>query len=148
MHAGEWVMAVVRSNSGRRLNQLWKVNARHALYHRDGTFYERLEEFPGALFDRDGYVLFETEVAFLSCPQLHIGQKVNVPAGINSIPTYRRIRTRGVGTAPAVAQGSGAGFGDSEENEIVEEAAIRVVTELYRTAGWSVNSVESVHCGF
>jgi 5-methylcytosine-specific restriction endonuclease McrA len=87
----EEIMPGVRTNSGRRLNQQWGVNARHALYYKDGTFYERLENFPGALFDPCGYVLFETEEAFLECSQLQIGQKVHAPAGIQSIQGYIEI---------------------------------------------------------
>ena len=45
--------------TGRNLNEKWKVGAKHALYHKDGTWYERLEKFPGALFDPYGYILFE-----------------------------------------------------------------------------------------
>jgi 5-methylcytosine-specific restriction enzyme A len=85
-------MASVRTDSGRRLNRVWGVNARHALYHKDGTWYERLERFPGALFDTDGYVLFETEDAFVNCPYLRITEQVNVPGGIAHIPGYRRMR--------------------------------------------------------
>ncbi len=81
-------MPGVRTNSGRRLNRQWGVNAKHALYHKDGTFYERLEEFPGVLFDPGGYVLFPTEDAFLKCSHLQVGVKVHVPEGIRSIPGY------------------------------------------------------------
>src|SRR3970040_83287 len=37
---------------GKQLNDEWKVGARHALFSRDGAWYENLERFPGALFDR------------------------------------------------------------------------------------------------
>jgi 5-methylcytosine-specific restriction protein A len=84
------------------LNRQWGVNAKHPLYHRDGTFYEHLEEFPGALFDAEGYVLFDTEEAYRQCPYLHIGVKVNVPEGIRSIPGY--IRRRTPQDSPEIAQ--------------------------------------------
>jgi hypothetical protein len=86
-------MASLRTNTGRRLNELWAVKAKHALYHKDGLWYERLEQFPGALFDANGYVLFETEEAFAHCPDLRITQKVWVPKGVASILTYRRMRS-------------------------------------------------------
>lgn len=85
-------MAGVRTDSGRRLNRLWGVNAQHALFHKDGIWYERLERFPEALFDEGGYVLFETEEAFFECPHVRITEKVKVPAGIAQIPGYRRMR--------------------------------------------------------
>lgn len=42
----------------------------------------------------------------------------------------------------------GAGFGDSEQNRKVEQAAIRVVSGRYRKEGWQVASVEAQRCGF
>jgi hypothetical protein len=54
-------MQNARSGSGRALNQEWSVGAQHALYHRKGIWFHLLERFPGALFDENGYVLFETK---------------------------------------------------------------------------------------
>jgi hypothetical protein len=42
----------------------------------------------------------------------------------------------------------GAGFGRSEENRKVEEAAVNLVSETYRQEGWQVESVEERRCGF
>jgi hypothetical protein len=77
--------------TGKRLNQRWNVNARHALYHVDGTFYENLRYFPGALFEPSGYVLFRTEDEYRSSPYLSIGQKLNVQRGISSIPGFMKM---------------------------------------------------------
>src|SRR5580692_1594148 len=44
--------------SGKRLNEEWKVGALHALYRKDGTWYNLLERFPGALL-RLGRALVE-----------------------------------------------------------------------------------------
>ena len=82
-----------KSNSGKRLNIKWNIGASHCLYHVDGNFYERLERFPGALCDPDGYILFKTKEDFDSCSYLNIGEKVNVNnrAGCSSsIPGYVR----------------------------------------------------------
>ena len=57
----EKIRTTPRRLNGEMLNREWKVGARHALYHKDGTFYENLERFPGALFDPDGYILFKTQ---------------------------------------------------------------------------------------
>jgi hypothetical protein len=43
---------------------------------------------------------------------------------------------------------AGAGFGRSEENRKVEEAAVNLVSETYRREGWHVESVEQERCGF
>ena len=68
------------------------VPVKHALYHRDGMFFENLKIFPGALFDPNGYVLFHAEGEYSSSPYLRIGLKCNVRGGIASIPGYRRMQ--------------------------------------------------------
>ena len=78
--------------SGKILSRKWNVKVLHALYHREGTFYENLRRFPGALFDPNGYIVFNREDEYLRSPYLEIGRKLNVPNGIASIPAYRRIR--------------------------------------------------------
>jgi hypothetical protein len=76
--------------TGLRLAKLWGVNVRHALYHRDGTFYENLTRFPGALFDPGGYVVFKSEEDYKRSQYLNRGEKLNVPRGISSLPGYTR----------------------------------------------------------
>ncbi len=78
--------------TGRSLNREWKVGASQALYHRDGAWYHRLERFPGAFFDPNGYVLFRTREEYERSPYLSIGKHVNVRSGISSMPAYVRIR--------------------------------------------------------
>ena len=85
------------SPKGRRLNakylkQLWDVEVENAYYHQEGTFFENISKFPGALFDPNGYVVFETEQEYNNCTYLNIGQKLNVPDGIANIPGYKRKR--------------------------------------------------------
>ena len=70
------------------LNLEWNVRAKHGAYHVGGTFFECLQRFPGALFDAHGYVRFETRESYENCPQLHHGQKLNVPDGISNIHGY------------------------------------------------------------
>ena len=60
-------------------------------FHKDGTFFECLTWFPGALFDNHGYVRFETKFAYENCPQLQSRAKLNVPTGISSISEYARM---------------------------------------------------------
>ncbi|MBL1173450.1 MAG: DUF3883 domain-containing protein [Chloroflexi bacterium] len=45
-------------------------------------------------------------------------------------------------------QRNGAGFGNSETNRKVEQAAISFVTDEYKENGWIVKSVETEKCGF
>ena len=64
----------------------------HALFHKVGTWYNNLERFLGALFDREGYVLFKTEEDYQTRPFLSIGKETNVSQGVSSIPGYVRKR--------------------------------------------------------
>ena len=94
---GEDQMITAIRTSGRRWNgkllkDLWNVDVVHALYHKDGTFFENLRDFPGALFDDNGYVIFKTEQEYNNCSYLDIGQKLNVHQGISSIPGYKRMQ--------------------------------------------------------
>jgi hypothetical protein len=84
---------------GKRLNNVYRIGAAHALFREDGTFYMQLERFPGVLFDKSGFVLFNTEAEFkiavkaghirLSGPaEADQKMRLNVPAGIASIPSY------------------------------------------------------------
>ncbi|GLS33852.1 5-methylcytosine-specific restriction enzyme A [Mesorhizobium albiziae] len=68
------------------------VDAKHALYREDGRWYNHLELFPGALFDAQGYVVFETQDDYGNCPQLRREKELNVTGGICNIPGYVRVR--------------------------------------------------------
>lgn len=59
-------------------------------YSTSGNWYHGLAQFPGALLDHDGYLVFESEGAYRACPQLKIGKKgdVGVRKGIRRIPGY------------------------------------------------------------
>lgn len=78
--------------TGRLLNELWKVRARHALYHKDGVWFNHLRRFPGALFDPHGYVVFESIESYRRCPYLKHGKELNVSGGIWKIPGYVKRR--------------------------------------------------------
>ena len=76
---------------GNELIAKWAIPARQARFHRDGVFYEHLTNFPAALCDPKGYVVFETEEDYKTCPDLKLGQKVNVSRGISSLLGYRQV---------------------------------------------------------
>jgi 5-methylcytosine-specific restriction protein A len=73
---------------GRELTVKWGVGALCALYSKTGNWYHNLTAFPGALFDDDGYVLFETRQDYESCPYLRISQDLWVPNRSSAIPSY------------------------------------------------------------
>jgi hypothetical protein len=78
--------------TGKLLNEKWGVGALHALYRSDGKSYHWLTHFPGALFDPNGYILFETRESYEKCSELLIGPKntVHVRRGISSLSGYVR----------------------------------------------------------
>jgi hypothetical protein len=76
--------------TGEGLNRRYRLGALHALYHKDGTFFERLVRFPGVLCDPKGYVRFESAAQFERDPRVAIGEKVNVRQGLSSHPRYQR----------------------------------------------------------
>lgn len=82
-----------RQFRGDTLNRKYGVGARQSRYHKDGTFFECITKFPGALFDPDGFVVFSSRKEYEGCPQLHIGAKLNVPTGISTIRGYKRYPT-------------------------------------------------------
>ncbi len=83
--------AGIRTGSGSELNKRWQIGAAHALYHKDGTWFNVLERFPGALCDPNGYVLFATKEEYEKSTHLKIGQRTNVPGGIAKLNAYVRM---------------------------------------------------------
>jgi hypothetical protein len=66
--------------TGRVLARSWRVNVRHALYHKGGTWYNKLERFPGALFDPGGYIIFRTRDEYERNPFLKRGKELKCAA--------------------------------------------------------------------
>jgi hypothetical protein len=91
MTPGAGSPAGARTGSGRLLNEKWGIGARHALYHKEGTWFNVLERFPGALCDSNGYVLFATKEEYENSPELTIGQRTNVLGGISKLKGYVRM---------------------------------------------------------
>jgi len=55
----------MRSVTGRKLNKLWNINARHCLYNKEGKKYHKLRRFPAALCDKHGYIYFHNLVDYV-----------------------------------------------------------------------------------
>ena len=77
--------------SGKSLAKRWRVSSNQALYHQGGTFYNNLKDFPGTLFDPEGYITFRTKEKYENCTYLSIGEKTNVPGCISNIPGYVKV---------------------------------------------------------
>ncbi len=79
---------------GDRLNQKYKVGAVQARYREDGNWYHPLDKFPGALFDANGYVLFESAAEYAACNDVKKGpdpNHIHVEGGIASLPSYIKL---------------------------------------------------------
>jgi hypothetical protein len=74
------------------LNDVWDIRAADALFHDEGTSFRRLTAFPGALCDVNGYVLFRSEREYMDTPGVRVTEQTDVPGGIRSLSTYRRMR--------------------------------------------------------
>ena len=77
--------------TGKYLNKRWNVGVKQALYRENGTWYHKLQRFPGALFDRHGYIVFENKQEMMECQQLQIGKQISARYGISNIPGYVRV---------------------------------------------------------
>jgi|GEM_PF-6205857 len=56
-----------------------------AYFHRDGHYWNKLGNFPGAIFDVNGYLLFETEEDYLSHKSLTIKSQTNLSGLVNKL---------------------------------------------------------------
>lgn len=75
--------------TGNYLNKLLSINAKHALYRKDGYWYHNLKKFPGVLFDENGYLFFADQESYVNNPSLQIKKDLHVLGGIESLPGYR-----------------------------------------------------------
>ena len=96
-------MAGRNTNTGANLKRQWRIPARQVRYREDGRWFMPLEEFPGALADKNGYIVFPTQQEYRSSGELRIGSRINVTGGISRIPGYVRF-----GQRPASHFGNGS----------------------------------------
>jgi len=85
--------------TGKTLAKKWTPNTKHALYRETGNWYHQLEKFPGVLFDKDGFKVFESKSDFENCPELKKTEATNtvtVSGGIKTIPGYTRYEALGL----------------------------------------------------
>jgi hypothetical protein len=95
---GSWTLAPVNFRkkeknmlNGEYLNEKYKLGAVQAKYRENGVWYHSLNEFPGALFDARGYVLFDSAAEYEACDQVKKGpdpNHIHVKGGISSLPFY------------------------------------------------------------
>jgi hypothetical protein len=61
---------------------------------------------------------------------------------------HRYLRTEASSLAAPPAPGGGAGFGDTKNNKLVENAAIKEAKRFYRDDGWEVEDVANENRGY
>lgn len=72
-----------------KIEKILQIGAAHALYRKDGKWYHHLKDFPGMLFDINGYVVFSSKTDYISSSYLQHGEDSHVSGGIKKIPGYR-----------------------------------------------------------
>lgn len=67
-------MATGKSKNAKVLSAAWGINAKHSLYRASGDWYHTPREFPFALLDENGYVLFDSEPD-LRIPEISVSSR-------------------------------------------------------------------------
>lgn len=76
--------------NGKQLNKQLGIGAKHALYREDGTWYHQLVDFPGVLFDKNGYLIFNNKDEYLKNNYLKRTKDLHINDGISNVPGYKR----------------------------------------------------------
>ncbi|HEV2289841.1 MAG TPA: hypothetical protein VGR81_12925 [Candidatus Acidoferrales bacterium] len=78
---------------GLQLARLYGINVRSAHSHGKGVWYWNLRNFPGAYFDANGVVVFQTEQEYRSCPNLTVYDNNTQVfyGGIRNLPGYTEL---------------------------------------------------------
>ncbi|WP_443945757.1 HNH endonuclease [Pedobacter sp. AW1-32] len=79
---------------GSYLNKILSINAKHALYREDGKWYHNLTKFPGVLFDKNGYIIFNNEESYINNPKLQVKKDLHITDGIESLANYVKFSKR------------------------------------------------------
>ena len=77
--------------TGRKLKEIWKIDVKYALYRETGDWYHLLKYFPAALFDKNGYIIFENEEEYKLNKSIQIAEEIHIPKGISTIPGYVKV---------------------------------------------------------
>jgi HNH endonuclease len=81
---------------GSQLIREWGIPCDYGLYSDWGNFYAPPRQFPVALIDSKGFVIFDRQEDLIA-QGAAIGKRLNVPARISSLPGYQFRRTGGPG---------------------------------------------------
>lgn len=109
--------------TGNYLKKILSIDAKHALYREDGKWYHNLTRFPGVLFDKNGYIIFNNEGDYINNPNVQIKKDLHITNGIESLANYLKFTEREKELI------NGIDFGTEDKNDN-EENAIRITREI------------------
>lgn len=140
--------AIEHRDRATELNEAWRVGAVQSRYSDDGHWYARLERFPAALFDRNGYVLFATEQDYLSAP-MSIGKQISVPKpGISALPGYVCFRDIASATIRPLSEVSALEGREFLRLHRTRERDPSLVRQKKKTASATYGALACEVCGF
>src|SRR5438270_3213065 len=99
MGTGRNHMTGTPTDRGARLQREWSIPARKTRYHKTGDFFMPIEEWPGALADASGFVVFQSEKEMLQNKTIRYRGKgtdhvrLGVAGGIAQLPNYTSKRS-------------------------------------------------------
>ena len=79
-----------RMTTGKKLRGAWSIPAMRVYFHQDGDFYEVPIEFPAALCDMNGCILFKSREEMTVTRGVSVTSKVHIPDGISSLDGYKK----------------------------------------------------------
>jgi len=93
MAGGYWINSAENAGLFARIKYRDWLNivAKHGVYSRLGDFYHKLEKWPGAVYDFDGYVIFNTKEDYTASKFLRISptsNSVHVIGSLKEAPGY------------------------------------------------------------
>ena len=81
-------MRKAKLTTGKKLRGAWSIPAMRVYFHQDGTFYEVPMQFPAALCDTHGYILFKNIEELKNSKSVSVSAKVNILDGISNLAGY------------------------------------------------------------
>jgi hypothetical protein len=140
-----------------RLNEEWGIGAAHARYRETGNWYHLPKDFPFALIDPHGYVLYDTEKEFRAACGKYLKSydpakdqlKVRIPwKRISKLPGYVRADSVASSRASLGNRNSQPWQRDLEARLRIELAAIQTVAQRYEKRGYIVRDVQKGNKGW
>jgi hypothetical protein len=87
-----------RNYDGKELAEKWKIDARQTRYRKSGNWFHLLKQFPGALCDASGYIVFSTTQDYGECEfyreakdsTCHGGYRVFLATSMSTVEAWER----------------------------------------------------------